>query len=43
MLSERWEPSEMHDELVDTRPVHRPPLVREFVKSLALHAEGYRP
>ena len=30
-------------ELVDTRPLHKPPLVREFVKSLALHAEGYRP
>ena len=30
-------------ELVDTRPLHKPPLIREFVKSLALHAEGYRP
>ena len=30
-------------ELVDTRPLHKPPLVREFVKSLTLHAEGYRP
>ena len=30
-------------ELVDTRPLHKPPLVRDFVKGLALHAEGYRP
>jgi len=30
-------------ELVDTRALHKPPLVREFVKSLTLHADGYGP
>ena len=28
-------------QLVDTRALHKPPLVREFVKSLTLHADGY--
>jgi len=28
-------------QLVDTRPLHKPPLVREFVKGLTLHADGY--
>ena len=30
-------------ELGDTRALHKPPLVREFVKSLTLHADGYGP
>ena len=30
-----------HGQLVDTRPLHKPPLVREFIKGLTLHADGY--
>ena len=28
-------------QLVDTRPLHTPPVVRDFVKSLSLHADGF--
>ena len=28
-------------QLVDTRPLHTPPVVRDFVKSLSLHANGF--